>query len=208
MTPEAARILAVLPQTQCTRCGYVDCAAYACAIAEAKAPINQCPPGGQEGIYRLAQITGQSALPLNPHNGQEGPRSVAVVDEDWCIGCTHCIDVCPVDAIVGASKRMHTVLEAYCTGCELCLPVCPVDCIVLENVSGEETGWNAWGSSLARQAQDRYTARQQRLSKKSSQATASAANRARLPQAQSAKDPKKAMIDAAVSRARARQSAR
>ena len=129
MNALAARIHAALPQTQCTRCGYPDCAAYATAIAGRAAPINQCPPGGVEGIERLAAITGQAAAPLNPANGTEGPRSVAVIDEDWCIGCTLCIAACPTDAILGSHKRMHTVVERYCTGCELCIPVCPVDCI-------------------------------------------------------------------------------
>jgi Na+-translocating ferredoxin:NAD+ oxidoreductase subunit B len=152
----AAQILAVLPQTQCTRCGYPDCAAYAQAIAAGDAAINQCPPGGSEGIVRLAKITGQPVVALNPENGAEGPRSVAFIDENWCIGCTLCIDACPTDAIVGSNKRMHTVIEPYCTGCELCLPACPVDCIVLENVSGSASGWAAWSPALAHQAEKRY----------------------------------------------------
>jgi Na+-translocating ferredoxin:NAD+ oxidoreductase subunit B len=152
----ADRILAALPQTQCTRCGYPDCAAYAEAVASGEAGINQCPPGGAEGIARLAQLTSQPVLALDPDHGDEGPRSVAVIDEAWCIGCTLCINACPTDAIMGANKLMHTVIEPYCTGCELCLPVCPVDCILLENVSGERTGWNAWSAAEADTARQRY----------------------------------------------------
>jgi electron transport complex protein RnfB len=152
----AQRINAALPQTQCTRCGYPDCAAYAQAISADEAPINQCPPGGAEGIARLAAITGQPVLPLNPANGSEGPRHLAVIDEAWCIGCTLCLDACPTDAIVGSNKLMHTVIEPCCTGCELCIPVCPVDCISLENVTGGHTGWQAWSPAEAGQARNRY----------------------------------------------------
>ncbi len=150
------RIHAALPQTQCTRCGYPDCAAYADAIATDGAPINQCLPGGDEGVRRLAAITGQTALPLNPANGLETPRSVAVIDEAWCIGCTLCLPACPTDAILGSNKMMHTVIEPHCTGCELCIAVCPVDCISLENVTGERTGWAAWSQSDADAALKRY----------------------------------------------------
>jgi Na+-translocating ferredoxin:NAD+ oxidoreductase subunit B len=150
-------IFAALPQTQCTRCGYPDCQAYANAIANDGVAINQCSPGGAEGISRLSKITGQAALPLNPENGIEGPRSVAFIDENWCIGCTLCIDVCPTDAIIGSNKLMHTVIEPHCTGCELCIPVCPVDCIELENVSGALTGWAAWSAEAANHALNRYT---------------------------------------------------
>jgi electron transport complex protein RnfB len=157
------RIDAVLPQTQCTRCGYPDCATYAQAVATKEAPINQCPPGGDEGIQRLAHILGVGTLPLNPVHGVEAPRSVAFIDESWCIGCTLCIKACPTDAIVGANKLMHTVMEAYCTGCELCVPACPVDCIQLEPASGTLTGWNAWSEAQAQEARERYAARKQRL---------------------------------------------
>ncbi len=156
MNPLADRINAALPQTQCTRCGYPDCAAYAQAIAAGDAGINQCPPGGAEGITRLAALTGQPASPLNPVHGQEGPRQLAVIDEAWCIGCTLCLDACPTDAIVGSNKLMHTVMAPYCTGCELCIPVCPVDCISLENLSGARTGWAAWSAGQAQEAKNRY----------------------------------------------------
>ena len=153
----ARRINAALPQTQCTRCGYPDCMAYAEAIAKSEAEINQCPPGGSVGVARLAAITGQPALSLNPTNGLEAPRVVAVIDEAWCIGCTLCLPVCPTDAILGSNKMMHTVIELHCTGCELCIAVCPVDCISQENVTGEQTGWAAWSQVQADQALERYT---------------------------------------------------
>ena len=156
-------ILALLPQTQCTRCGFPDCAAYAQAIALNEADINQCPPGGQEGIQRIAALTGRSVIPLNPLNGAETPRSVAWIDEAWCIGCTLCIAACPTDAIIGSNKYMHTIIENVCTGCELCLPACPIDCIHLDNVSGNQTGWQAWSQELAGQAKDRYAQKQMRM---------------------------------------------
>ena len=157
------QILAILPQTQCTRCGFPDCAAYAQAIALDEADINQCPPGGQEGIKRIAALTGRPEATLNPLNGAEAPRSLAWIDETWCIGCTLCIATCPTDAIIGSNKLMHTIIEDACTGCELCLPVCPVDCIHLDNVSDNHTGWQAWSQELADQAKDRYAQKQKRM---------------------------------------------
>ncbi|AVS99316.1 ferredoxin [Paracidovorax avenae] len=154
----AARIDAALPQTQCTRCGYPDCAAYADAIAGETADINRCPPGGAEGVARLAALTGRDPLPLDPQCGAEGPRGLAVIDELACIGCTLCIKACPMDAILGTHKRMHTVIEAHCTGCELCIPVCPVDCIAMENATGDATGWAAWSAPQAGHARQRYQA--------------------------------------------------
>jgi electron transport complex protein RnfB len=125
----AARIDALLPQTQCTRCGYSGCSPYAAAIADGEAQINQCPPGGAATIDALASLLNRPALPLNPANGVESPPRVAWIDEARCIGCARCLAPCPVDAIVGAQKYMHTVMADRCTGCELCLPPCPVDCI-------------------------------------------------------------------------------
>ena len=151
-----SRIHAALPQTQCTRCGYPNCMAYAEAVAQGEAEINQCPPGGAEGVARLAVIMGKPPLDLNPANGLEGPRCVAVIDEAWCIGCTLCLPVCPTDAILGTNKLMHTVVEPDCTGCELCIAACPVDCISLENVTGEFTGWAAWSQPQADRALQRY----------------------------------------------------
>ena len=164
MNELAQRIHALLPQTQCTRCGYPDCAGYAQAIADGQAAINQCPPGGAQGIERLSHITGQPVIPLNPTHGVEGPRSIAIIDEAWCIGCTLCIKACPVDAIVGSAQNMHTVIEEDCTGCELCLPVCPVDCISLENVTQTRTGWDAWSQAEADASLKRYQSSSARLS--------------------------------------------
>ena len=162
-------VLDALPQTQCTRCGFPDCAAYAQAVAHDSAPINQCPPGGEEGVSRLSVITGRPTVPLSTDHGVEGPRSLAWIDEEVCIGCTLCIDACPTDAILGTNKKMHTVIEKYCTGCELCIPVCPVDCILLENVTPSLTGWNAWSESLADLARARYGSRKIRLQRETAE---------------------------------------
>jgi H+/Na+-translocating ferredoxin:NAD+ oxidoreductase subunit B len=126
-----AEIDALLPQTQCTRCGYPACLAYAQAVAAGVAGLNQCPPGGATTIAALAALLQRPALPLNPVNGAEGPALVALIDEDACIGCAKCLPPCPVDAIVGAHKQMHTVVLLLCTGCELCVAPCPVDCITM-----------------------------------------------------------------------------
>jgi electron transport complex protein RnfB len=188
----ADRINDALPQTQCTRCGYPDCKAYAQAIAQDNAPINQCPPGGLEGVAILSQITGRPELSLNPDNGIEGPMTVAVIDEAWCIGCTLCIKACPTDAILGSNKVMHTVIEAACTGCDLCLPVCPVDCIEMVPISNERTGWSAWSPELAQQARKRYEARQLRVL-------------AEPIEEDTKKIGKEAIIEAALAKAKARQ---
>lgn len=159
----AAQILNILPQTQCTRCGYPDCKAYANAIAVDGVDINQCPPGGQEGVRRLAELTNRPELALDAAHGPEGPRHIAWIDEEVCIGCTLCIDACPTDAIIGTHKKMHTVIEQHCTGCELCIPACPVDCILLENVTADQSGWNAWSAEQASHARRRYEQRKERL---------------------------------------------
>lgn len=127
--PVVERIEQLLPQTQCGQCNYPGCRPYAEAIVSGDADINQCPPGGGATIEALADLLGREARPLNAENGSEEIRRVAVIDEDTCIGCTLCIHACPVDAIVGATRQMHTVIESECTGCDLCLPPCPVDCI-------------------------------------------------------------------------------
>jgi electron transport complex protein RnfB len=131
IAPLASRIDTLLPQTQCTKCGYDGCRPYAAAIAEGRAEINQCPPGGDAVVVKLARLLGREAKPLNPANGAYRAPQAAVIEEPVCIGCTKCIQVCPVDAIVGASRLMHTVIASWCTGCELCIPACPVDCIAL-----------------------------------------------------------------------------
>ncbi len=135
MSTLAQRIDALLPQTQCTQCGYDGCRPYSEAIAAGEADINQCPPGGDAGIAMLAALLAREPKPLNPANGLYRPPQVAMIDEEVCIGCTKCIQACPVDAIVGASKLMHTVIASWCTGCELCIPPCPVDCIALAPVA-------------------------------------------------------------------------
>ena len=127
--PIVERIDRRLPQTQCGQCGYPGCRPYAEAIARGEADIDQCPPGGEAGVRALAELLGRDAKPVNPDNGEHKPPTVALIVEEDCIGCTKCIQACPVDAIVGAPKLMHTVIPELCTGCELCLPPCPVDCI-------------------------------------------------------------------------------
>ena len=212
----AQTILEALPQTQCTRCGYPDCAAYADALANDAAGINQCPPGGAEGIERLARITGRAPLALNPANGIEAPRSVAIIDENWCIGCTLCLPVCPTDAIVGSNKLMHTVIEPHCTGCELCLPVCPVDCIRMESVSGARSGWDAWSASQAQAAGERFALHQLRRARDETEQDQRYKNKALLNLADvqahsritdpAEPDRKRSVIQAALDRARAKRT--
>jgi electron transport complex protein RnfB len=216
VSPLAARLHAALPQTQCTRCGYPDCAAYAQAIADEGVAINRCPPGGAEGIRRLAALSGQPVQALDPTHGVEGPRTIAVIDEAWCIGCTLCIKACPTDAIIGSNKRMHTVIEPACTGCELCVPVCPVDCIQLENVTGDRTGWDAWSPQQAESALERYAFHQARVARdaREQQERLEAKARAKLADlpahthgaegAEAAR--KRAVIEAALARAQAQRA--
>lgn len=130
--PLAEKIDAILPQTQCGQCGYPGCKPYAEAIAKGEADINRCPPGGQEGIDKLAELLGVEPKPLNAENGEETAPQVAFIIEDWCIGCTKCIKACPVDAILGSNQKMHTIISDECTGCRLCVDPCPVNCIIMK----------------------------------------------------------------------------
>ena len=191
-TPEA--VDALLPQTQCTRCGYGGCAPYADAVARGDAAINRCPPGGEATIAALAALTGRPALPLDAACGVAGPLRVAVIDEARCIGCTLCIAACPIDAIIGAAKRMHAVLPSMCSGCELCIPPCPVDCITVEPAERE---WTPGDAAAARARHQARAARQAR-----DPATASASPD---PDAQS--DARATAVTAALARARARRRA-
>lgn len=177
------RIDAVLPQTQCTRCGYPACLPYAQAIAAEDAPINQCPPGGDEGIRKLAALTQQPYQKLNPANGIEGPRRLAQIDEARCIGCALCLAACPVDAIVGGLQRMHTVIAAECTGCELCIAPCPVDCI---EMALPEPALPDWSKEDAQHARQRFIARNDRIARK-----------AQLTQAEQSKSKLQAMLEKA-----------
>ena len=136
--PLVEKIEAILPQTQCGQCGYPGCKPYAEAIAEGEAEINLCPPGGQEGVRKLADLLGREVKPLD---AEEKPKQVALIDEQTCIGCTLCIQACPVDAIVGAAKQMHTIVAVQCTGCELCLPPCPVNCIAMVPIGENVENW-------------------------------------------------------------------
>ena len=211
------RIEDLLPQTQCTKCGYTGCRPYAEAIASGAANYNQCPPGGQEGIERLARLLGKPIIALNVEHGVERPRPMAWIDETLCIGCTLCMQACPVDAIVGAPKLMHTVVAELCTGCDLCVPPCPVDCIDMIPVTGDKTGWQAWTQEQADAARQRHDQRLAREAHERAQAEARAsarvaaragAARATEPGATEnvAVDPeqarKRAVIQAALERAR------
>lgn len=156
-----AKIDACLPQTQCTQCGYKGCLPYAQAISENKADINQCPPGGAAGIKKLADLLVVEEKPLNPAFGIEKPRQVAFIIEQDCIGCTKCLPPCPVDAILGANKQMHTIIADECTGCELCIAPCPVDCIIMKDIAQPEP----WDQVAADKARLAYQNKQQRLEK-------------------------------------------
>jgi electron transport complex protein RnfB len=200
----ASRIDALLPQTQCTRCGYPTCRAYADAIALGDADINRCPPGGADGVAALAALLGRAPVGLDPACGVEAAPLVAVVDEAACIGCTKCIQACPVDAIVGAAKRMHTVIAAECTGCELCVAPCPVDCIALVPVDARPLSRERvmQRAAHARMRFDALTARRTR--DREARRSAAAAN----PQApRPAPITRQAVLDA-IARGKARREAR
>lgn len=208
----AERIDALLPQTQCTRCGYNGCRPYAEAIADGEAEINQCPPGGQQGVVKLAELLGRKPLPLNPANGVEQALTVALIDESLCIGCTLCIQACPVDAIVGAARRMHTVLPQACTGCDLCVAPCPMDCIVMKPVAPRRD----WTQDDADRSRSRMLSRKARLAREKLENDERLAARALAKiDALDASDDlsreqiaqKKAIVAAAVERAKARRSA-
>ena len=190
----AQRIDALLPQTQCTRCGYADCRAYAEAIAAGAADINRCPPGGDTTLAALATLTGRPLRALDPACGAVAPLTLAVIDEAACIGCTLCIQACPVDAIIGAPKRMHAVLPSLCSGCDLCLPPCPVDCITMVAAP------RAWTDADATAARIRHDARAARLAR--------AERIARRPAVDADRARRQAAVAAAMDRARTRRAAR
>lgn len=213
----ADRIEDVLPQTQCTKCGYDGCRPYAEAIAAGEASHNQCPPGGIEGVARLARLLDKPVIPINPVHGVERPRPVARIDESLCIGCTLCIQACPVDAILGAAKQMHVILPDLCTGCDLCVAPCPVDCITMIPVTPGQTGWDAWSQAQADAARARHDFRGARLlrERQENDARLAAKAAAKLVEVnaetpasateQAERDRKKAIIAAAIDRARLRK---
>ena len=190
----AARIDATLPQTQCTRCGYAGCAPYADAIAADVADINRCPPGGDAVVVALSALTGRAVKPVDPECGAPGPLLVAVIDEAACIGCTLCIQACPVDAIIGAQKRMHAILPTLCSGCELCVAPCPVDCIAMV------PAWRQWTTADADVARGRHRARNARVAKRERIANRKSA----LPPLTN-REQRQAVVAAALARARARR---
>jgi H+/Na+-translocating ferredoxin:NAD+ oxidoreductase subunit B len=202
MSALAERIDALLPQTQCTKCGYPACRPYAEAIARGEAEINQCPPGGDAAIRGLAGLLGRKVLPLNPRNGIEQPRRVAIIDEARCIGCTLCIQACPVDAIVGAAKLMHTVVTELCTGCDLCVPPCPVDCIDMVPATLADATWDRARADAAR---ERFEQRGARLEREQRERAERLAARTLKAKGDPDAEKKRAIIQAAIERARARR---
>ncbi len=199
----ADAIDALLPQTQCSKCGYRGCLPYARAIAAGAADIDQCPPGGAAGMGKLAALLGRTAKPLNPANGSERRRAVALIDEARCIGCTLCIQACPVDAIVGAPKLMHTVIAELCTGCDLCVPPCPVDCIDMPPLAEAQAPWT---QDMADAARSRFQFRSLRLAREEAERAERLARKAQEQLEQPMPDAKKAVILAALERAKARKA--
>ena len=212
---------ALLPQTQCTKCGYQGCRPYAQALAHGEADINQCAPGGAAGIRNLARLLGRAEKPLNPANGTETPRVAALIDESRCIGCMLCIAACPVDAIIGTAKRMHTVLTGSCTGCELCLPPCPVDCIDMVELEPLAQRGNRHAAVLSAQsvedmaalARERFGFHEFRVAREEEERGLRLEKKARdklahLEQLPGSHDleRKKAAVQAAIARARARRA--
>jgi electron transport complex protein RnfB len=211
LTLLADAIDGVLPQTQCTKCGHAGCRPYAEAIVGGTAQINQCPPGGAAGIDALARLLDRPAMPLNPANGIETARTVAVIDERLCIGCTLCIVACPVDCIVGAARKMHTVIASQCTGCDLCVAPCPMDCIAMVPVAAPGA-WTRADADAARRRHAQRNARraherarnEERLSAKV--AAASTHSDTRGDPTDADRTRRKAIVDAALARARARRA--
>ncbi|MGB8636447.1 MAG: RnfABCDGE type electron transport complex subunit B [Rhodanobacteraceae bacterium] len=200
----ADRIDAVLPQTQCEQCGYHGCRPYAEAMAEGEAPINRCPPGGVAGIESLAELLGRPPLPLDPECGIETPRVLARIIEADCIGCTKCIQVCPVDAIVGSGKLMHTVIADHCTGCELCIPACPVDCIVTEPMPAAQQD-----QAHADAAREHFNRREARLAREKAEREVQLARRKAAMHKPSVREGiSRGEVMAAIQRARAKRDAR
>jgi len=193
----ADRVDALLPQTQCRRCGYAGCRPYAEAIAAREADINRCPPGGERGIVRLAQLLGVALTPLDPACGAPTSKRVALIDEASCIGCALCLPACPVDAIIGAPKFLHTVIAAFCTGCELCLAPCPADCIAMVPVPECEGADDAVRVAAAEAARERHQLRLARLARHEQDRPAS-------PRAVTGSDAKHAAVLAALERAKAK----
>ncbi len=201
MNPLAERIDDLLPQTQCRRCGWPACRPYADAVARGEAEFNRCAPGGEETIRALARLLGRTPVPRAPEVGRAPPGGVALIDEQACIGCALCLQACPVDAILGAAKHLHTVLAKECTGCERCIPTCPVDCIALvPDPTRERAGA---GRGAAHRARERYRRHCERLAREQAKRT----ERAGAASNPSAQD-KQAVIRAAVKRVRARRAAR